>query len=121
MTFRIVAPGMDVGRYAIGESICVNGVCLTATAWCDDGFSTDVSRETLDVTALGELTVGSDVNLEPSLALAQARWHLVSGHVDCMATLVSRRSDARSLRLEFELPSEFARYVARKGSVCIDA
>jgi riboflavin synthase len=107
--------------YEIGESIAVNGVCLTAVALHEDGFDTDVSVETLDVTSLGSLAVGSAVNLEPSLSLGdRLGGHLVSGHVDCLGTVTSVESDARSIRVAIEIPAEFARYVARKGSVTVD-
>ena len=107
--------------YEIGESIAVNGVCLTAVALREDGFDTDVSVETLDVTSLGSLAVGSAVNLEPSLSLGdRLGGHLVSGHVDCLGTVTSVESDARSIRLAIEIPAEYARYVARKGSVTVD-
>ena len=107
--------------YEVGESISVNGVCLTAVALREDGFDTDVSVETLDVTALGKLGVGDAVNLEPSLALGdRLGGHLVSGHVDCTGRVTRRDSDARSIRLEIDIPGEFARYVAKKGSVTID-
>ncbi len=113
--------GLPWSDYEIGESIAVNGVCLTAVALHDDGFDTDVSVETLDVTALGGLDVGSTVNLEPSLSLGERLGgHLVSGHVDCTGTVVSRKPDARSIRFTFEVPAEYSRYVAKKGSVCID-
>ncbi len=119
MTIR--APDLPWSTFEVGESIAVNGVCLTAVALHDDGFDTDVSNETLAVTGLGELGEGDAVNLEPSLAIGERLGgHLVSGHVDCVATIVSRNSDARSIRLTVELPAEFSRYVARKGSVCID-
>ena len=109
------------GDFEVGESIAVNGVCLTAVALHDDGFDTDVSVETLDVTALGGLKTGSEVNLEPSISLGERLGgHLVSGHVDCTGTVVSRAADARSIRLTIEIPKEYARYVARKGSVCVD-
>jgi riboflavin synthase len=113
--------GLPWGDFEVGESIAVNGVCLTAVALHDDGFDTDVSNETLDVTALGGLAAGSDVNLEPSLGLGERLGgHLVSGHVDCTGSVVSTRTDARSTRLEIRIPDEYARYVARKGSVCVD-
>ncbi len=109
------------GEYDIGESISVNGVCLTAVALHDDGFDTDVSVETLDVTALGNLATGSDVNLEPAISLgARLGGHLVSGHIDCVGSVTSRSVDARSIRLTIEVPAEFSRYLARKGSVCVD-
>jgi riboflavin synthase len=87
----------------------------------EDGFDTDVSVETLDVTALGGLAAGSAVNLEPAISLGERLGgHLVSGHVDCTGKVISRAADARSIRLTIEIPKEYARYVAKKGSVCID-
>jgi riboflavin synthase len=107
--------------YELGESIAVNGVCLTAVAFHDDGFDTDVSVETLDVTGLGQLVDGSPVNLEPAISLGERLGgHLVSGHVDCTGTVKSRAADARSIRLVIEIPAEYSRYVAKKGSVCVD-
>ena len=113
--------GLPWRDYAIGDSISVNGVGLTVIDLHDDGFDTDVSNETLDVTALQSLETGALVNLEPALAAGERLGgHLVSGHVDCTGRVTGIREDARSLRFEFELPQEFARYVARKGSICID-
>ena len=108
-------------EYDIGESFAVNGVCLTAVALHDNGFDADVSVETLDVTALGNLVTGSDVNLEPAISLgARLGGHFVSGHIDCVGNVTSRSADARSIRLAIEVPAEFSRYLARKGSVCVD-
>lgn len=113
--------GLPWSEYELGESIAVNGVCLTAVALHPDGFDTDVSVETLDVTGLGGLAVGSPVNLEPAISLGERLGgHLVSGHVDCTGKVVTRTTDARSIRLGFEIPKEYARYVAKKGSVCVD-
>lgn len=113
--------GLPWGDYEIGESIAVNGVCLTAVVLHEDGFDTDVSVETLDVTALSSLGPGSAVNLEPAISLGERLGgHLVSGHVDCVGCVISRNNDARSVRLTVEIPSEYARYVAKKGSVCLD-
>jgi len=113
--------GLPWADYEIGESIAVNGVCLTAVELHEDGFDTDVSVETLDVTGLGKLDVGSSVNLEPSLSLGdRLGGHLVSGHVDCTGTVVSRTADARSIRFVIEIPEAYARYVAKKGSVSVD-
>ena len=113
--------GLPFSSYSTGESIAVNGVCLTAVALRDDGFDTDVSVETLDVTSLGNLGVGDHVNLEPSLALGdRLGGHLVSGHVDCLGTVKSQHEDARSVRIALEIPPEFAPYVAKKGSVTVD-
>jgi riboflavin synthase len=117
----VQSDGLPFASYDVGESIAVNGVCLTAVELRADGFDTDVSVETLDVTSLGDLGVGDNVNLEPSLSLGdRLGGHLVSGHVDCLGTVTSRKADARSIRLTVEIPEEFARYVARKGSVTID-
>ncbi len=117
----VQSAGLPFASYEIGESIAVNGACLTATALRNDGFDVDVSVETLTVTALANLAVGANVNLEPSLSLGdRLGGHLVSGHVDCIGKVVRVGSDARSIRLSIEIPAEFARYVARKGSVCVD-
>lgn len=117
----VQSTGLPFTSYEIGESISVNGACLTATALRSDGFDVYVSVETLSVTALANLAVGASVNLEPSLSLGdRLGGHLVSGHVDCMGTVVRVGSDARSIRLSIEIPVEFARYIARKGSVCVD-
>ncbi|MDX1500685.1 MAG: riboflavin synthase [Woeseiaceae bacterium] len=113
--------GLPFGDYAAGESIAVNGVCLTAVELRPDGFDTDVSRETLAVTALGLLREGAPVNLEPSLALGERLGgHLVSGHVDCVGEVLRCREDARSIRLEIRIPADYGRYVAKKGSICVD-
>jgi riboflavin synthase len=117
----VQSDSLPFASYDVGESIAVNGVCLTAVALRADGFDTDVSVETLDVTSLGGLGVGDNVNLEPSLSLGdRLGGHLVSGHVDCLGTVTGRKADARSIRISVEIPEEFARYVARKGSVTVD-
>jgi len=104
-----------------GDSIAVSGVCLTALDLRPDGFSADVSRETLACTTLAKLQVGTQVNLEKALTpSSRLGGHIVSGHVDGIATLVSRKADARSERMVFRLPESLARYVAHKGSICID-
>ena len=105
----------------LGGSIAVNGVCLTATRYDDHSFHADVSRETLTLTTLGECAVGTPVNIEKALLAGQALGgHYVTGHVDGIGRLVARHDDARSVRMEFQVPAELARYVARKGSICID-
>jgi len=118
---RVTAPGLPWPEYAVGDSIAVNGVCLTAVRLLDDGFDTDVSVETLDVTTLKQLAVGDAVNLEPALRVGDALGgHLVSGHVDGIGKMLARADDARSIRMTFEVPGELARYIARKGSICVD-
>ncbi len=117
----VSSSGLPWSEFELGESIAVNGVCLTAVALHDDGFDTDVSVETLTVTGLGKLDVGSPVNLEPAISLGERLGgHLVSGHVDCTGIVTSRAADARSTRLVIEIPAEYSRYVAKKGSVCVD-
>ena len=112
---------LDLARTAIGDSICVQGCCLTAISLVDGVFEADLSRETLALTTLGDLAVGDAVNLEPALRAGdQLGGHLVSGHVDGIGTVVAQEEEARSLRLTFEAPTELARYVARKGSVAVD-
>src|SRR5277367_2909145 len=115
------AAGLDTARLAIGDSVCVQGVCLTVTRKEGAAFYADVSHETLDKTTLGKLSTGSPVNLEPSLRAGDALGgHMVSGHVDSVATLRRAQPEARSRRLQFELPADLARFVAPKGSICID-
>lgn len=118
---HIEARGLDLNRIIVGDSIAVNGCCLTVIGKQARGFSTDVSRETLTLTTLGALAPGSPVNLESALTLATPLGgHLVIGHVDGVGTVKSRREDARSVRFDIEAPVELARYLARKGSVCVD-
>ena len=113
--------GLDAERIAIGDSIAVQGVCLTVTRKQGASFFADVSLETLSKTTLSRLSVGSRVNLEPSLRAGDALGgHLVSGHVDAVARLCRLEPDGRSRRMEFELPGALARFVAPKGSICID-
>jgi riboflavin synthase len=105
----------------LGGSIAVSGVCLTATRFDTASFAADVSRETLSLTTLGDRVVGTRVNLEKALLAGQALGgHYVTGHVDGVGRLLSRHDDGRSVRMEFQVPAELARYVARKGSICID-
>jgi riboflavin synthase len=121
LRLTVSSPDLAWNEFEIGESISVNGVCLTAVGLNDDGFDTDVSVETLDVTALKGIAAGDEVNIEPSISLGERLGgHLVSGHVDCVGTITSRESDARSLRIRVNIPGEYRRYIARKGSVCID-
>ena len=105
----------------LGDSICVQGCCLTVTEIVGRAFAADVSRETLSLTTLGDLAVGSPVNLEPSLKVGDALGgHLVSGHIDGVAQILSVAGDARSMRLKITVPLHLAKYIARKGSVAID-
>jgi len=117
----IDAAQLDLADVAIGDSLCVSGVCLTAIALHGAQFAADVSVETLSCTTLGTLKIGDRVNLEKSLRLAdRLGGHLVSGHVDGVGKVIAVAPDARSQRWTFELPDALARYVAAKGSICID-
>jgi len=119
-TLSIGFAGLELDP-APGDSIAVNGVCLTATACGEDAFDADVSAETLAVTTLGGLAVGAAVNLEPSLRLGDSLdGHLVYGHVDGVGRVASVSDDARSLRLAIDAPAALARYLAPKGSVAVD-
>jgi riboflavin synthase len=103
-----IAGGIDAARFAVGESIAVNGVCLTVVAFDGRQFIADVSAETL-------------ANLEPALRAGDPLGgHLLSGHVDGIATVVGMQADARSLRVQFEVPAPLARFIAPKGSVALD-
>lgn len=105
----------------LGDSLCVNGCCLTVIAKRAQGFDADASKETLSLTTLGELKPGSPVNLETALTLSTPLGgHLVSGHVDGVGVVRSRREEARSVRFDIEAPEGLRRYIAHKGSVCVD-
>lgn len=106
---------------ALGDSIAVNGCCLTVTDLVDGAFTADVSRETLSLTTLGDWVAGSRVNLEKALRAGDALGgHYVTGHVDGIASVAAVTDDARSRRVEFVVPVKLARYIARKGSVTVD-
>jgi riboflavin synthase len=112
---------LDSTGIRIGDSICVQGCCLTATELLGRAFAADVSRETLNLTTLGDLRAGTSVNLEPSLKAGDALGgHLVSGHVDGVATITSITDDARSQRIKITVPPDLSRYIARKGSIAVD-
>lgn len=119
--FRLKTGKLDLADVALGDSIAVNGVCLTAVELPGDGFAADVSGETLARTTLGALAVGSRVNLEKALTpTTRLGGHLVSGHVDGVGRVVSRKPDARSVQFRIEAPAALAKYIAEKGSICCD-
>ena len=121
VSFVVVAGDIDPAGIAVGDSICVSGVCLTAVEATQTGFRTDVSAESLARTTLRDLAAGSQVNLESALTPdTRLGGHLVSGHVDGIAQVLARWDDARSVRFEFRVPEALAKYIAEKGSVCID-
>ena len=112
---------LDLGDVQLGDSIAVNGVCLTAVELPGDGFWADVSNETIERTSLAALKSGSRVNLEKALTPnSRLGGHLVSGHVDGLGQVLSREGDARSQRFRIKVPDELAKYIAEKGSICID-
>lgn len=118
---HIHAGVLELDDVQVGGSIAVNGVCLTVSELTATGFWADVSSETLERTTLADLATGARVNLEKALAMgARLGGHLVSGHVDAVGTLVECRMDGESRRLRIDAPAELARYIARKGSICVD-
>ena len=121
LRLRIHTGKLPLADVALGDSICTNGVCLTVTELPGDGYWADVSVETLNFTTLGALKIGASVNLEKSLT-PQSRLggHIVSGHVDGVGEVVSLSQDARSIRVVIQAPDALARYIAHKGSICVD-
>lgn len=112
---------MDLSGAQVGDSIAVSGVCLTAVALQPARFVADVSLETLARTTLGRLSAGASVNLEPALRVGdRLGGHLVSGHVDGVGNVNGIRAAARSQHMTFSAPAGLARYIAEKGSICID-
>jgi riboflavin synthase len=120
-TYRFATGKLNMSGLKLGDSIAVNGACLTVIAIDDKQFSADLSRETLDCTTLGQLQDGARVNLERALSLGDSLGgHLVTGHVDGVGVVRDLHADADSLRMSIEVPTALARYIARKGSVCVD-
>ncbi len=118
---RLNTAGLSLVNVELGDSIAVNGVCLTVIEKHADGFSADVSGETLSRTGLGNLKKNSAVNLEKAVTPTTALGgHLVSGHVDGIGEVISRQVDARSVRFSVRTPAALARYIAEKGSICVD-
>ena len=112
---------LDLGDVKLGDSIAVNGICLTAVELPGDGFWADVSRETLARTAFVDLKPGSAVNLEKALTpTSRLGGHLVSGHVDGVGEIVARADNARAVQFTVRAPRELAKYIAHKGSITVD-
>ncbi len=119
--FWINTGSLDMSDVQLGDSIAMNGVCLTAIELRDDAYCADVSVESLSLTSLKDLQAGDEVNLEKALTPStRLGGHLVSGHVDGMGRVVERTEDARSVRFVIEAPSDLAKYIAMKGSITID-
>ena len=118
---RVKTGALSLNDVQLGDSIAVSGVCLTVVDLPGDGFWADVSNETIACTSFQFLSVGTPVNLEKALLpTTRLGGHLVSGHVDGIGEVVSRRSDGRSERFLLRAPSAISRYIAHKGSICID-
>ena len=118
---RVKTGKLDLSDVKLGDSIATNGVCLTAVQLPGDGFVADVSLETVRRTSFGGLKVGSPVNLEKALTpTSRLGGHLVSGHVDGLGEILSRSDDARSIRLQVSIPQGLGKYIAEKGSICVD-
>ncbi len=118
--FTIAAPAL-ISQIALGDSVAVNGVCLTATSIAGDTFTADVMVQTLAVTSLSQLTVGSPVNLELA-ALLNTRMggHMVQGHVDGVATVVGLTPGEKWAQFEITVPEKLAKYIVNQGSICLD-
>lgn len=120
---RLVLEAPTLGEQPLsrGDSLAINGVCLTIAAMEHGRLVVDVSRETLARTNLGTVAAGSRVNLESALTPSTALGgHLVTGHVDGTGELIERREDGRSVRLRIRSPARLSRYIAEKGSICVD-
>lgn len=121
LRLRIDIGRLDMSDVKPGDSIAVSGVCLTAVEFDSKSFVADVSGETLTHTTLGDLAKGDCVNLEKALTpSSRLGGHIVSGHVDGVGEVVSRTRDARSIRFQVRAPVALTRYIARKGSICVD-
>ena len=118
---RVKTGKLPLEGVQLGDSICTSGVCLTVVDLPGDGYWADVSNETLSLTTVGTWSSGTKVNLERALTPeSRLGGHIVSGHVDGMGTVVERYEEGRSWRFLIEAPAELARYIAHKGSICID-
>ncbi len=121
MRLKVETGKLDLSDATLGDSIAVNGVCLTAVELGRNYFSADVSNETLSRTGLKTAKVGTAVNLEPALTpTTRLGGHIVSGHVDGLGTVQSIKQDGRSFRYHFKAPDNLAKYIAEKGSICIN-
>jgi riboflavin synthase len=118
--FTVSAPAL-ISQIALGDSVAVNGVCLTATSIAGDGFTADVMVQTLAVTSLSQLAVGSPVNLELA-ALLNTRMggHMVQGHVDGVATVVGLTPGEKWAQFDITVPEKLAKYIVNQGSICLD-
>jgi riboflavin synthase len=118
---RIHTGKLDLADVQLGDSIATNGVCLTVVELPGDGYAVDVSRESLAYSTIGDWRIGTVINLEKAM-LPTTRFggHIVSGHVDGIGEVISRHADARSIRFTLRAPDNLAKYIAHKGSICVD-
>jgi len=121
MRLHVYTDLLNMADVKLGDSIAVNGVCLTAIEFDANGFVADVSNETITLTSLKDLAAGSEVNLEKALLpTTRLGGHLVSGHVDGLGEVLSIKEESRSIRIIIRSPDELKHYIAMKGSICID-
>jgi len=119
--FVFNSTSLDLSDVSIGDSIAVNGVCLTVTQLDNNSFSTDVSQETLNCSTFFHLEEGQSINLEKPLRLNQGiDGHLVSGHVDGVGEVISLHKEGECTRLKFKVKNDLSKYIAKKGSICIN-
>jgi riboflavin synthase len=118
--FSVSAPAL-ISQIALGDSVAVNGVCLTATSITGDSFTADVMVQTLAVTSLSQLAVGSPVNLELAASLnTRMGGHMVQGHVDGVATVVGLTPGEKWAQFDITVPEKLAKYIVKQGSICLD-
>jgi riboflavin synthase len=121
LKLQIATGKLDLADVKLGDSVALNGVCLTVVEMKAASLSFDVSKESLQRTSLNKISTGSEVNLEKAMAVGdRLGGHIVSGHVDGLGKVVSLQASARSVQFRFETPAELMRYIAEKGSICID-
>jgi len=119
--FVLNSNSLDLSDVSIGDSIAVNGVCLTVTQLDDNSFSTDISQETLNCTTFSQLKKGQNINLEKSLRIDQGiDGHLVSGHVDGVGKVASITIEGESTRMKIKVDDNLVKYIAKKSSICIN-
>jgi riboflavin synthase len=119
--FVLNSNSLDLSDISIGDSIAVNGVCLTVIQLDNNSFSADVSQETLNCSTFSQLEKGQSINLEKSLRLDQGiDGHLVSGHVDGVGEVISLRKEGECAHLKIKVVNDLSKYIAKKGSICIN-
>jgi riboflavin synthase len=119
--FTFDTGNMSLEDMKLGDSIAVNGTCLSIIEKTENSFVADLSKETLDLTTFSKLKSGSRINLEKAMMLSdRINGHMVSGHVDGIGKVISKQDEGRSIRFEIEFPAELNKFISKKGSVCVD-